>query len=44
MRGLLSGSGYVTDVRAFRGLVEFCCKWGLGFLLFFAFSSDNWAV
>ncbi|WOG96008.1 hypothetical protein DCAR_0415338 [Daucus carota subsp. sativus] len=42
MRGLPSGSGYEAGIRAFRVLVELCCKWGIRVLTVFAFSSDNW--
>lgn len=41
MRGLPVGAGYEAGVRAFRGLVELCCKWGIRVLTVFAFSADN---
>ncbi|XAR68823.1 Ditrans,polycis-polyprenyl diphosphate synthase ((2E,6E)-farnesyl diphosphate specific) [Bertholletia excelsa] len=42
MRGLPVGSGYEAGVRARRGLLELCCRWGSRVLTVFAFSSDNW--
>ncbi|KAL3536514.1 hypothetical protein ACH5RR_004975 [Cinchona calisaya] len=42
MRGLPVGLGHEAGVRALRGLVELCCKWGIRVLTAFAFSSDNW--
>lgn len=41
MRGLPVGAGYEAGARAFRGLVELCCKWGIRVLTVFAFSADN---
>ncbi|XP_051131886.1 cis-prenyltransferase 4, chloroplastic-like [Andrographis paniculata] len=34
--------GYEAGFRAFRRLVELCCRWGIKVLTVFAFSSDNW--
>ncbi|KAG5550519.1 hypothetical protein RHGRI_015478 [Rhododendron griersonianum] len=41
-RGLPAVAGYEAGLRALKGMVQLCCRWGIRVLTVFAFSSDNW--
>ncbi|KAF7142465.1 hypothetical protein RHSIM_Rhsim05G0214300 [Rhododendron simsii] len=41
-KGLPVVAGYEAGLRALKGMVQLCCRWGIRVLTIFAFSSDNW--
>ena len=42
-RGRPRTDGHLEGVRALRGLVELCMRYGVGHLTVFSFSSENWS-
>ena len=42
-RGRPRTDGHVAGVKALRGLVELCIRYGVGHLTVFSFSSENWS-
>ena len=42
-RGRPRTEGHAEGVKALRGLVELCIRYGVGYLTVFSFSSENWS-